>query len=173
MPAHSVLISPAQGLPACCATATEPDSSSAVNIICPDRIPAILDSSMRFKEGFANPGGSDAHFLQKVGGCPNRSVPRHLRDSRPCSGAKIQGGPCKDDRWPYHIRTGLGKSGWAGNPVHPRLLARSSVLDQADAVGIDCGLPEQLYDIDWRKQIGDTAVTFCALSGAADPSSVR
>src|SRR5580704_13844971 len=26
---------------------------------------------------------------------------------------------------------------------------------------------------DWRKQIGDTAVTFCALSGAADPSSVR
>ena len=79
----------------------------------------------------------------------------------------------EDDRWPYHIRTGLGKSGWAGNPVHPRLLARSSVLDQAEAVGIDCGLPEQLYDIDWRKQIGDTAVTFCALSGAADPSSVR
>ena len=35
--------------------------------------------------------------------------------------------------------------------------------------GRNCGLPEQLYDIDWRKQIGDTAVTFCALSGAADP----
>src|SRR5580700_8000366 len=48
MPAHSFLISPAQGLPACCATATEPDSSSsAVNIACPDRIPAILDSSDR------------------------------------------------------------------------------------------------------------------------------
>src|ERR1700682_4041721 len=30
MPAHSVLISPAQGLPACCATATEPDRSSRV-----------------------------------------------------------------------------------------------------------------------------------------------
>jgi len=41
-----------------------------------------------------------------------------------------------------------------------------------DAVGIDSGLPEQLDDIDWRKQICDTAVTFCALSGAADPSSV-
>ena len=27
---------------ACCATATEPDSNSAVNIICPDRIPAIF-----------------------------------------------------------------------------------------------------------------------------------
>jgi pimeloyl-ACP methyl ester carboxylesterase len=66
-----------------------------------------------------------------------------------------------------------------GNPDGPEilfihgLLARSSVLDQTDAVGIDCGLPEQLCAIDWRKQIGDTAVTFCALSGAADPSSVR
>ena len=66
-----------------------------------------------------------------------------------------------------------GNPDWSGNPVHPRFLARSSVLDQAEAVGIDCGLPEQLYDIDWRKQIGDTAVTFCALSAAADPSSVR
>ena len=111
-------------------------------------------------------------FPKKVGGCTNRSVPRHSRDPRPCSGAKIQGGPSKDARWPYHIRTGLGKSGWAGNPVHPPLLAKSSISDQADAVGIDCGLPEQLYDIDWRKQIGDTSVTFCALSGAADPSSV-
>src|SRR5437868_15162631 len=45
MPAHNVLISPAQGLPACCATATESDSSSAANITSPDRIPAILDSS--------------------------------------------------------------------------------------------------------------------------------
>src|SRR6516165_9835515 len=155
MPAHSVLISPAQGLPACCATATEPDSSSAVNITSPDRVPAILNSSMRFKKGFANQRGSDAHFLQKVGGCTNRSVARHPRDTPACSGAKIQGGPCKDARWPYHIRTGLGKSGWAGNPVHPPLLAKSSILDQADAVGIDCGLPEQLYDFDWRKQIGE------------------
>src|SRR6478736_9539897 len=32
MPAHRVLISPAQGLPACCATAAEPDSRSTVNI---------------------------------------------------------------------------------------------------------------------------------------------
>jgi hypothetical protein len=32
------------GLACRCATATEPDSSSAVNIICPDRIPVILDS---------------------------------------------------------------------------------------------------------------------------------
>jgi len=39
-------------------------------------------------------------------------------------------------------------------------------------VRLDCGLPEQLDDINWRKQIGDTAVTFCALSGAADPSIV-
>jgi hypothetical protein len=39
------LISPAQGLPAYCATATEPDSSSVVNITSPDRIPAILGSS--------------------------------------------------------------------------------------------------------------------------------
>src|ERR1700722_3746495 len=46
MPAHSVLISPAQGLPACCATAAEPDSSSAVNITSPDRIPVILGSSV-------------------------------------------------------------------------------------------------------------------------------
>src|SRR5262249_34413414 len=43
---------------------------------------------------------------------------------------------------------------------------------QCKTVGLDCGLPEQLDDIDWRKQICDTAVTFCALSGAADPSSV-
>src|SRR3974377_567401 len=174
MPAHSVLISPAQGLPACCATATEPDSSSAVNITSPDRIPDILNSSMRFKKGDLRQSREDQmhSFSKKVGGCTNRSVPRHPRAPRPCSGAKIQGGPCKDARWPYHIRTGLGKSGWAGNPVHPPLLAKSSILDQADAVGIDCGLPEQLYDIDWRKQIGDTSVTFCALSGAADPLSV-
>lgn len=45
----------------------------------------------------------------------NRSVPRHLRDSRPCPGVKIPGGPCKDDRWPYHIRTGLG------NPDGPEI----------------------------------------------------
>src|SRR4029077_9928717 len=32
MPAHRVLISPAQGLPACCATAAEPDSRSTVDI---------------------------------------------------------------------------------------------------------------------------------------------
>src|SRR5215510_10991632 len=48
MPAHSILISLAQGLSAC-ATATEPDSSSAVNITSPDRIPAILDFSTRSK----------------------------------------------------------------------------------------------------------------------------
>jgi hypothetical protein len=45
MPAHSVLISPAQGLGAGCATATEPDTSSVVNITSPDRIPAISGSS--------------------------------------------------------------------------------------------------------------------------------
>src|SRR5471030_2253949 len=50
MPAHSVLISPAQGLPACCATAAEPDSSSAVNITSQDRIPVILDSSVKFRK---------------------------------------------------------------------------------------------------------------------------
>src|ERR1700689_4934378 len=49
MPAHSVLISPAQGLPACCATAAEPDSSIAVNITSPDRIPVILGSSAKFR----------------------------------------------------------------------------------------------------------------------------
>jgi hypothetical protein len=38
-------------LPACCATATEPDSSSAVNMTSPDRILAILDSPVRFKRG--------------------------------------------------------------------------------------------------------------------------
>src|ERR1700732_376767 len=51
MPAHSVLISPAHGLPACVATATEPDSSRAVDITSPDRITAILGSSVRFKKG--------------------------------------------------------------------------------------------------------------------------
>src|ERR1700722_4307723 len=51
MPAHSVLISPAQGLPACCATAAEPDSSSAVNITSPDRIPVILGSSVKLRKG--------------------------------------------------------------------------------------------------------------------------
>src|ERR1700746_2704765 len=54
-----------------------------------------------FQGGIKSPieGGTDAHFLQKVSGCTNRSVPRHLRDTRPCSGAKIQGGLCKDARW--------------------------------------------------------------------------
>src|SRR5215471_16410508 len=42
MPAHSFLKSAAQGLPAC-ATAAEPDSSSAVSMTNPDRIPATLD----------------------------------------------------------------------------------------------------------------------------------
>src|SRR5215831_20552344 len=42
MPAHSFLISSAQGLPAC-ATAAEPDSSSAVSMTNPDRIRATLD----------------------------------------------------------------------------------------------------------------------------------
>src|SRR5215471_15954819 len=49
MPLHSVLISLAQGLPTC-ATATEPDSSSAVNITSPDRIPAILDFLYEIKK---------------------------------------------------------------------------------------------------------------------------
>src|SRR5262249_2270092 len=51
MPAHSVLISPAQGLPACSATATELDSSSAANITSPDRIPTTLDPALRFRKG--------------------------------------------------------------------------------------------------------------------------
>jgi hypothetical protein len=38
-------------LPACCATAAEPDSSSAVNITSPDRIPVILGSSVKFRKG--------------------------------------------------------------------------------------------------------------------------
>src|SRR6516165_1509603 len=42
MPAHSFLISSAQGLPAC-ANAAEPDSSSAVSMTNPDRILATLD----------------------------------------------------------------------------------------------------------------------------------
>src|SRR5215471_16726931 len=42
MPAHSFLISSAQGLPVC-ATAAEPDSSSAVSTTNPDRTPATLD----------------------------------------------------------------------------------------------------------------------------------
>src|SRR3954447_25525913 len=51
MPAHSFLISLAQGLPACCARATELESSSAVIITSPDRIPAILVSSVRWMNG--------------------------------------------------------------------------------------------------------------------------
>src|SRR5215831_18489859 len=51
MPAHSFLISAAQGLPAC-ATAAEPVSSSAVSMTNPDRIPAILDSSTRSKKAY-------------------------------------------------------------------------------------------------------------------------
>src|SRR6185295_2227271 len=52
MPAHSFLISSAQGLPAC-ATAAEPDSSSAVNMTNPDRIPATLDFSVEIQKGIS------------------------------------------------------------------------------------------------------------------------
>src|SRR6202035_5030136 len=50
MPAQNFLISPAQGAPVSCATAAEPDSSSAVNITSPDRIPVILNSPIRSKD---------------------------------------------------------------------------------------------------------------------------
>src|SRR5215468_10477182 len=65
MPAHSVLISPAQGLPAC-ATATEPDSSSAVSITSPDCIPAILDSTTRSKKAYR--GISESQLRRYSGG---------------------------------------------------------------------------------------------------------
>ena len=44
--------------PACCATAAEPDSSSAVNITSPYRIPAILGSSVKFKKGLRKPAAA-------------------------------------------------------------------------------------------------------------------
>src|SRR3954452_17679220 len=61
MPAHSFLISLAQGLPACCARATEPESSSAV-ITSPDRFPAIFGFLSDIRTG---PGLRVRHAMHK------------------------------------------------------------------------------------------------------------
>src|SRR5882757_6885559 len=51
MPAHSVLISLAQGFPVCCASATEPESNNAaVSIASPDLIRVTVDYSVKSKK---------------------------------------------------------------------------------------------------------------------------
>src|SRR5262252_4217918 len=77
MPSQSFFKSPAQGLPAC-ATATEPDRSSAANTTKPDRMPATLDFSKEIQKCVSeyiseSPASVHAHgkltMLQRDRGC--------------------------------------------------------------------------------------------------------
>src|SRR5215475_6370814 len=83
MPAHSFLISATQGLPAC-ATAAEPDSSSAVNTTSPDCIPAILDSSTRSKKAYRDIAESQLRRYSRATGRYERFLKMVQSAARKC-----------------------------------------------------------------------------------------
>src|SRR5690242_9252038 len=101
MPAHSFLISSAQGLPAC-ATAAEPDSSSAVSTTNPDRILATLDfldrdSKMRIriypKTGFSPRHGKPTVFRKQRSANSKQDAATAIPNNEPASLALQSTGP--------------------------------------------------------------------------------
>src|SRR5262249_18021457 len=94
-----------------------------------DRLPAFLVPTRNGNFG----GPPDDLSVPSAPPCRSfrRGVPRHPGDIWASAGAKIQGSLGEDARWPDNLGAGLGESKWARNPLHPRLLPNSFILDQA------------------------------------------